>query len=172
MSAIVTGPAISSRRGLMNSEIRLVREYAHSRAKVWRALTDPSLMALWGMRPEGFAPVAGTRFRLVGKPNRGWRGYVECEVSEASEPEVLAYSWVDAEGASTRQIRYSLQQMPGGTRLIFEHCGFIGIGGFLLNKLIMLPGFRKTVGRNIPQVLAAMREDGTLRPGSALAPRF
>jgi uncharacterized protein YndB with AHSA1/START domain len=37
------------------SDIRIVRDYPHPPAKVWRALTDPALMALWGMRPEGFA---------------------------------------------------------------------------------------------------------------------
>ena len=65
------------------TNIRLVRDYPHSPVKVWRALTDPELMALWGMRPEGFAPVAGTRYKLYGKPNRMWRGFIECEVLEA-----------------------------------------------------------------------------------------
>jgi uncharacterized protein YndB with AHSA1/START domain len=68
------------------TNIRLVRDYPHSPAKVWRALTEPELMALWGMRPEGFAPVAGTRYKLYGKPNRMWRGFIECEVLEARAP--------------------------------------------------------------------------------------
>src|SRR5207249_11999220 len=79
---------------LSMSDIRIVRDYPHPPAKVWRALTDPALMALWGMRPEGFAPVAGTRFKLVAKPERGWRGFVECEVLEASEPSILRCSWL------------------------------------------------------------------------------
>ena len=29
------------------SEIRIVRDYPHSPAKVWRALTDPALIPLW-----------------------------------------------------------------------------------------------------------------------------
>jgi uncharacterized protein YndB with AHSA1/START domain len=72
------------------SDIRLVREYPQSPAKVWRALTDPALMALWMMeaRPEGFSPTVGTRFKFVGKPQMGWRGFVECDVLEAREPSV------------------------------------------------------------------------------------
>ena len=34
------------------TDVRIVRDYPHPPAKVWRALTDPDLMALWGMQPE------------------------------------------------------------------------------------------------------------------------
>ena len=29
------------------TDIRIVRDYPHPRAKVWRALTDPALIPLW-----------------------------------------------------------------------------------------------------------------------------
>lgn len=49
------------------TDIRIVRDYPHPRAKVWRALTDPTLIPLWtatgqGGRPEGFSATVGTRF--------------------------------------------------------------------------------------------------------------
>ena len=55
------------------SEFRVVRHYPHPVEVVWRALTDPDLVPRWtstgrGGRPEGFAPVVGTRFRFVAKP--------------------------------------------------------------------------------------------------------
>jgi uncharacterized protein YndB with AHSA1/START domain len=64
------------------SNVRIMREYPHPPAKVWRALTDPDVIPLWtssgrGGRPEGFSPVVGTRFRFVAKPRPGWRGIVE-----------------------------------------------------------------------------------------------
>ena len=67
------------------SDIRIVRDYPHPIAKVWRAVTDPALVPLWtatgaGGRPEGFAPTVGTRFRLIAKPKPGWNGVVDCEV--------------------------------------------------------------------------------------------
>jgi uncharacterized protein YndB with AHSA1/START domain len=156
----------------MSNDIRIAREYPHRRAKVWRALTEPAIMALWGMRPEGFAPVVGTRFKFVGKPNPGWRGYVECEVTEVREPNVLAYSWVGNDGAAPLHVKYTLEEIPGGTRLIVEQVGFTGIGGFLLSKLVMGSGWKKTLGHALPNVLGDMLDDGTLRSGSTLKPMF
>ncbi len=68
------------------SEIRIVRDYPYPVARVWRALTDPDLVPRWtatgaGGRPEGFAPVPGTKFRFVAKPKPGWNGIVYCEVT-------------------------------------------------------------------------------------------
>lgn len=154
------------------TDIRIVRDYAHPRAKVWRALTDPALIALWGMRPEGFSPVVGTRFKLVAKPQPGWRGFVECEVLEAREPSMLRYSWVGDDDGSATIVTYTLDAHAGGTRLTFEHTGFKGIGGFVLAKLMMTPGWKKMLSAAIPAVLADLDEDGKLRQGSALKPKF
>jgi uncharacterized protein YndB with AHSA1/START domain len=154
------------------SDIRIVRDYPHSPAKVWRALTDPALIALWGMRPEGFAPVVGTRFKFIAKPNPGWRGFVECEVLEAREPALLRYSWVGEDDGKPTQVTYTLAPHGGGTRLTFEHSGFTGVGGFLLAKLMMGPGWKKMLGATFPAVLADLDDEGKLRPGSSLRPKF
>jgi uncharacterized protein YndB with AHSA1/START domain len=154
------------------SAIRIVRDYPHPPAKVWRALTDPALIALWGMRPEGFSPVVGTRFKLVGKPNRGWRGFVECEVLEAREPSVLRYSWIGNDKSPTTTVTFKLASHAGGTRLSFEHTGFKGIGGFFLAHLIMKPGWRKTFGSTFPVVLSDVDDEGRLRAESKLQPKF
>ncbi len=172
MSATMAATEPKSRVGFMSSDIRIVREYPHARAKVWRALTEPALMALWGMRPEGFAPVVGTRFKLVGTPNRGWRGYVECEVTDARAPSTIAYSWIDNDGTAARLTRYTLEDTAQGTRLTLEHTGFGGFGGFLLSKLVMAPGMLQAVNVNIPRVLDDIADDGSLKPGSTLKPKF
>jgi len=156
----------------MTSEIHLVREYPHPRRKVWRALTDPALMALWGMRPEGFAPIVGTRFKLVGKSNPAWRGYVDCEVTDVRELESLAYSWLDDHGAKTLAVRYTLSDSPRGTRLTVEHTGFAGVRGLLFSKLVMGPGWKKLLRDQFPGVLSDLLGDGTLRAESTLKPMF
>ncbi len=96
------------------SEIRIVRDYPYPVGMVWRALTDPDLIPLWtvtgaGGRPEGFAPVPGTKFRFVANPKPGWNGIVNCEVLEAREPVLLRYTWTDDGGGDTTEVTYRLE---------------------------------------------------------------
>jgi uncharacterized protein YndB with AHSA1/START domain len=154
------------------SDIRIVRDYPHPPAKVWRTLTDPALMALWGMRPEGFSPVVGTRFKLVGKRNVGWRGFIECEVLEAREPSVLRYSWIGNEKSKPTYVTFELKPHARGTLLTFEHTGLAGVGGFFLANLVMKPGWRKMLRTTFPAVLAVLDEQGKLRAGSKLQPKL
>jgi uncharacterized protein YndB with AHSA1/START domain len=143
----------------MKSDIRLVREYPHPRAKVWRALTEPELMAKWGMRPEGFAPVVGTAFKLIGKAVPGWRGFIECVVTEARAPEVIAYSWIGNDGSETLRVKSTLEGTSRGTRLVLEHTGFEGVSGFLLSKIMMVPGWRKMLRLALPRVLMDLSKE-------------
>jgi uncharacterized protein YndB with AHSA1/START domain len=168
LAANDTAPA----RGTSMSDIRIVRDYPHPPSKVWRALTDPALMALWMMRPEGFAPTVGTKFKLVAKPQPGWRGFVECEVLEAREASILRYSWVGDESRPPMEVTYRLEAAAGGTRLVFEHTGFKGFGGFILAKLMMGPGWKKMLGVRVPAVLADLDEAGKLKAGSTLKPKY
>jgi uncharacterized protein YndB with AHSA1/START domain len=170
ITATPTTPTAAEERSM--SDIRIVRDYPHPPAKVWRALTEPALMALWGMRPEGFSPAAGTKFKFVAKPQPGWRGFVECEVLEAREASVLRYSWIGDESGKQTQVTYTLEPTAGGTRLTFTHTGFTGVGGFLLAKLMLGPGWKKMLGTAVPAVLADLDERGQLRPGSSLKPKF
>jgi uncharacterized protein YndB with AHSA1/START domain len=142
------------------TEIRIIRDFPHPRAKVWRALTEPALIARWAMRPEGFTPVVGTRCRFVGQPQRGWRGFVECEVLEVKAPEMLYDSWIGNEGDAPTYVRYPLEERAGGTRLVFEHTGFRGAGGFMLARLVLGPGWKKTFDTRLPRVLAELGEHG------------
>ncbi len=115
------------------SEIHIVRDYSHPPAKVWRAVTDPALVPLWtvtgaGGRLEGFAPVVGTKFRLLAKPKPGWSGVVDCEVLEVNEPSLLRYSWTGDEGGDVTEVVYRLEPHAGGTRFTYDHTGFTGVG--------------------------------------------
>jgi uncharacterized protein YndB with AHSA1/START domain len=149
------------------TSIRVVRDYPHPPWKVWRALTDPELIARWGMRPEGFAPIVGTRFRFVAKPNARWRGFVECEVLEVSEPSVLSYSWIGDESGERTTVRFVLEPSDRGTRLTFEHTGFRGVRGFLFAKLMMGPGWTKMLTTSIPAVVEDLGAAETSRSNTA-----
>jgi uncharacterized protein YndB with AHSA1/START domain len=157
------------------SEIRIVRDYAYPIATVWRALTDPDLVPLWtatgaGGRPEGFAPVPGTRFRFVAKPKPGWNGIVNCEVLAAREPTLLRYTWTDDGGGDVTEVAYRLESVGEGTRFTYEHTGFTGAGGLFMSQLLGRVR-RKMLSAGLPAVLAELDADGHLRPGSALRAR-
>ena len=151
------------------TDIRLVHEYPHSPAKVWRALTDPALMALWmvAARPEGFSAEVGTRFKFVARPMPGWRGIVQGEVLEAREPTLFRYSWVDDREDEKTLCSYRLEPLGAGTRFTFEHTGFKGLGGLVVAKVITSIR-KKMFGVRLPAVLADMDSEGSLRAGSRL----
>ena len=145
------------------SEIRIVRDYPYPVTRLWRALTDPDLIPLWtvtgaGGRPEGFAPVPGTKFRFVAKPKPGWNGIVNCEVLEAREPVLLRYTWTDGGGGDTTEVTYRLEPClapglepaggrpglePAGCRSLAgrkESCADLGVEGVVALEPFRRPG--------------------------------
>ena len=107
-------------------ETRIVvveREFPHPPEKLWRALTQPHLIAEWLMRND-FAPAAGHRFNLSGD----WGGVLDCEVLEVRPVEALSYSWnlihADPALGLRSTVTFSLVPTPGGTRLRMEQSGF------------------------------------------------
>ena len=139
----------------MPTEVYIQREYSHSPERVWRALTEPAEIAQWLMRADDFAPRVGHKFRLVGRPQPGWRGFVECEVLTCVPPRELSYSWVGNVGQKPMTVRFVLEATPKGTRLTFRHTGFVGVGGFLLARLMLGPGWKKMFATRLPRVLVA-----------------
>jgi uncharacterized protein YndB with AHSA1/START domain len=157
------------------SEIHIVRDYPHPPAKVWRAVTDPALIALWtatgaGGRPEGFSTTVGTKFRFVAKPKPGWSGIVDCEVLEVKEQSLLRYSWTDGDGGDPTEVVYRLEPHEGGTRFTYEHTGFSGVGGIVMAKLLGRVR-RKMLSDGLPPVLDDLDDNGELSPASTLRPK-
>jgi uncharacterized protein YndB with AHSA1/START domain len=161
---MTTSSTTSASRSASASDIRIVREYPHAREKVWRALTDPPLMAEWmvAARPEGFATTIGTRFKFVGKKQPGWSGIVDCEVLESREPSLFRYSWVADESEKT-EVTYRLESITNGTRFTFEHTGFTGVGGFFLAKFVMTSIRKKMFGVRMNALLDDVGDDGKRR---------
>jgi uncharacterized protein YndB with AHSA1/START domain len=139
--------------GRVQSKIHLEQSYPHPRAKLWRALTEPPLMEKWGMRPEGFAPVVGTKFKLVEAKPRGWRGFVECEVLAVEPERLLKITWVGDEKDPPQTVTYALRDDGTGSRLTLDHEGFVGIGGFIVSKLFLRPGWKAMLSKKIAEVV-------------------
>jgi uncharacterized protein YndB with AHSA1/START domain len=99
------------------------REVPHPPERLWRALTQPHLIAEWLMRSD-FAPVVGHRFHLSG----AWGGVLDCEVLAVEPPTTLSYTWDFAHDDPAYALRsvvtFTLTPTGAGTRLRVEQAGF------------------------------------------------
>lgn len=108
------------------SDLRTVtveREFAYPPEKLWRALTQPHLIAEWLMRND-FVPQVGHKFQL----NGDWGGTLDCEVLEVEPGETLAYRWdhdhADPAFSLRSVVTFTLAAAGNGTLLKVEQHGF------------------------------------------------
>jgi uncharacterized protein YndB with AHSA1/START domain len=92
------------------------REVPFPPEKIWRALTQPHLLAEWLMQTD-FAPSLGHRFQF-----RGDWGAVDCKVLAIEPNRALSYSW-DAMGLEST-VTWTLTPTAAGTHLRMEQAGF------------------------------------------------
>lgn len=92
------------------------RDMPYPPEKIWRALTQPHLMAEWLMKTD-FQPQVGRAFRFEAQ----W-GVLDCEVLEIEPERTLAYTWNGLGLQST--VTWTLIPTGGGTRLRMEQVGF------------------------------------------------
>ena len=101
------------------TDIRTVvveRDLPHPPEKVWRALTQPHLIAEWLMQSD-FAPAVGHDFKFTAD----W-GSVDGTVLEVEAHRSLVYRW-DALGLES-VVTWTLTPSAIGTRLRMEQVGF------------------------------------------------
>ena len=92
------------------------REIPHPSEKIWRALTEPHLIAEWLMKND-FKAVVDHKFNL-----RGDWGAVDCQVLKIQPMSTLAYSWA-AHGLES-VVTWTLTPTSKGTNLRMEQSGF------------------------------------------------
>ena len=99
------------------------RDLPHPPEKIWRALTQPHLMAEWLMKND-FAPKVGHKFNLRGD----WGGVLDCEVLTVEPNRTLAYTWnfdhSDAAFNLRSVVTFTLTPTKAGTHLRVEQAGF------------------------------------------------
>jgi uncharacterized protein YndB with AHSA1/START domain len=149
----------------MAGKIRFEAFYPAARDDVWVALTDPVALAAWLM-PNDFRPVLGHRFTFRTKPAPGFDGIVNCEILELSEPRRLAFSWKG--GGIDTKVSFDLVEENGGTRVIMEQLGFVGLRGAMV-KNILKGGWRGMIEKRLPAAAAQVR-DGVYTGYATLAP--
>lgn len=93
------------------------REFSHPPEKLWRALTQPHLIAEWLMKND-FQPIVGHRFDFSAE----W-GAVSCEVLEIEPARTLSYTWGDHMLKTV--VTWTLTPTTAGTALRMEQTGFL-----------------------------------------------
>ncbi|MGW8779358.1 SRPBCC family protein [Streptomyces sp. NPDC055796] len=107
--------------------VRVDQFLPHPPGKVWRALTEPELIAQWLM-PCDFRLEVGHRYTMTGtpRPNAGFSGTTAAEVLAFEPGRMLAVRWQDASDANRADwtITWTLAPEGRGTRLFLLHEGF------------------------------------------------
>jgi uncharacterized protein YndB with AHSA1/START domain len=98
-------------------------ELRHTPQKVWRALTDPVLLAEWLLPVIGLELQPGTAFTFKTQPYPGWDGTVSCKLLEIEAHKKLSYTWVVGDMLDT-VVTFTLTPTPSGTRLSLVQSGF------------------------------------------------
>ena len=97
----------------------------HPPEKVWRALTDPVLLAEWLLPVVDLdlelEPRAAFTFKT--QPYPGWDGTVNCRMLEIETLRKLSYTWVVGDMLDT-VVTFTLTPTASGTRLSLVQSGF------------------------------------------------
>ena len=67
-------------------------------------------------------------------------------------------------------VSYTLEAVPEGTRLHFDHTGFRGLRGLLVSKMLGSGWKSKILARNLPAVLEFVNDEGFHLPPDGAIP--
>ena len=97
-------------------------ELHHPAEKVWRALTDPVLLAEWLLPVVDLELEPEAAFTFKAQPQPGWDGAVNCRFLEIEAHRKLSYTWVV--GDIDTVVTFTLTPTASGTRLVLVQSGF------------------------------------------------
>jgi uncharacterized protein YndB with AHSA1/START domain len=97
-------------------------ELHHSPEKVWRALTDPVLLAQWLLPVVGLELQPGAAFTFKTQAYPGWDGTVSCRFVEIEAHRKLSYAW--SVPFLDTVVTFTLTPTASGTRLSLVQSGF------------------------------------------------
>lgn len=94
----------------------------HPPEKVWRALTNPDLLAEWLLPVVNLKVEEGVAFTFKAPPQPGWDGVVNCRFREIEAQRKLSWAWVV--GDLDTVVTFTLTPTAAGTRLSLAQSGF------------------------------------------------
>ena len=94
----------------------------HPPAKVWRALTEPELLAEWLLPVLDLKLERGASFTFKTQAYPGWDGTVNCRFIEIEPQRKLSYAWTVP--FLDTVVTFTLTPTDAGTRLSLVQSGF------------------------------------------------
>ena len=125
-----TPPIDKTAKG-QNESLSLEFDLPHATEKVWRALTDPALLAVWLLPVFDHRLEPGAAFTFKTQPQPGWDGIVNCRMLEIDAHRKIAWRWVV--GDIDTVVTFTITPLSGevaavagtaGTRLSIVQSGF------------------------------------------------
>ena len=114
-------PADKTARG-QTEAISFEFDLQHPPEKVWRALTDPALLAEWLLPVADFTLAPGAAFTFRTRAYPGWDGVVHCRMLESDPYRTLRYTW--SVPFLDTIVTFTLTPTASGTRLSLVQSGF------------------------------------------------
>ena len=105
-----------------SASLALEFDLQHAPEKVWRALTDPVLLAEWLLPVLEFTLEPGAAFTFKTQPYPGWDGIVNCRILEIETHRKLSYTW--GVPFLDTVVTFTLTPTASGTRLSIVQSGF------------------------------------------------
>jgi uncharacterized protein YndB with AHSA1/START domain len=107
---------------LQTESVSFEFDLPHAPQKVWRALTDPVLLAEWLLPVVGHELEPGAAFTFNAPPQPGWDGIVNCRLIDIESHRRLSWAWVV--GDIDTIVEFTLEPTASGTRLSLVQSGF------------------------------------------------
>ncbi|MFO7178664.1 MAG: SRPBCC domain-containing protein [Pseudomonadota bacterium] len=105
-----------------SESIEFELDLPHPPEKVWRALTDPTLLSEWLLPVFDHELRPGASFTFKADPQPGWDGVVNCRFVEIEPHTKISWQWVV--GDLDTRVTFTLTPTPTGTRLNLVQSGF------------------------------------------------
>lgn len=116
----ITDNTVATQAGTIAFDLDL----QHPPEKVWRALTEPELLAEWLLPAFDLQLQPGAAFTLKTQPYPGWDGTVNCRFVEIEPQRTLSYTWVVGDMELDTVVTFALTPTASGTHLSLVQSGF------------------------------------------------